>query len=117
MNRISIVLLAMAAFSCKNNSSVISAGSQGVIVAHVYWGSQGVGGIKTDVLEINQTKYTDTSGHATYFVAPGTYIVQFYGIQHAGPSIAVVNDTVIVNEGVTDTLNMPDCLPCVSANR
>ena len=117
MKPVVIVLLALAAFSCKNNSSVNSTGSPVTLVAHVVWDNRGVGGIKTAILELNQTKYTDTSGHATYYVAPGTYTFQFYGIQGPGPSREVINDTVTVNEGLPDTLVMVDCLPCLSAGQ
>ncbi len=115
MSRSAFLILSCLAFvGCKDEGISPSPLAQQAIDVYVYSGpSQGVPGIRVELLETGGSTTTDSAGMAQFVVLPGTYTLRFFGLNGPGPAPMYRDIAVTVSPGESQFVRVFDCLPCV----
>jgi hypothetical protein len=112
MKKYWMILLVVLLQSCKNAPAQPPAANP-VILAYVHWDEVPSVGIKVELVQTGETKFTDSTGHAAFSVAPGKYVVRVYGINRGGPALRSFDFTVESMSTDTTAIDVVNCLPCM----
>ena len=112
MKKMLVMLVLIALPSCKNAPEQ-PAPAHPVILAYVHWEQAPSAGIKVELLQTGESKYTDSTGHASFSVTPGKYVLRVYGINRGGPAPRSFDFPVEVMSSDTTDVDVVNCLPCV----
>jgi hypothetical protein len=112
MKKIALLITPLLLLSCKQTTTQPQ-DPPAKIVAHVYSGSQGVSGVRIELVQTGTIVMTNKDGIAEFKVRPGSYDVRAFGIQGPGPALRQPEYHVNVGEGETARIEVFDCLACM----
>lgn len=113
---LALALLCGLAASC-GGESPLRPRLQSKLVVWVQWGGTGLEGKQLEITELRMTRFTDASGIAEFLLPAGTFTLRAYDINHGGPTPPYVDAVVQTARGVTTTVEIVDCVPCVGPSR
>ena len=114
MRYILIVGFALTCVISCNQSNPGSSNTNGVILVTVtQTGNLPEPGKQIELVEKHDTMVTDLNGRVVFVVAPGTYTVRGYGMNHGGPAVAYMDSTAVVKAGDTTRIGFWDCPECL----
>ena len=86
----------------------------GVLIASVTeTGNKPEAGKQIELVEKRDTMVTDISGRVVFVVAPGTYTIRAYGLNHGGPVLPFNDSMAVVKAGDTTRISFWDCPLCM----
>jgi hypothetical protein len=108
----SLLLIPLLLMSCGQTATAPQVATSS-IVAHVYFQTQNISGVKVELVQSGKVVLTDNAGLAEFQVPPGSYDIQVYGIQGPGPAPQMRTYHLTVDTGQTVRVEVFDCLYCV----
>src|SRR5262245_39625000 len=106
-----LTLLCGSSLSCGGRSPMSPAPNSRLQV-FVQWQGQGLADRKLEIVELDLTQSTDSSGLAVFNIPAGTYTLRAF-VNRGGPP-AYTDISVTTKRGETELVEVSDCLPCVS---
>ena len=109
-----IVALAIFAFiSCGRSNPSASRNDALIIATVTETGNKPEPGKKIALVELRDTMTTNANGQVTFVVAPGTYTVRAFELNHGGPMFPYSDSTVVAGAGDTVRIAFWDCPTCL----
>jgi hypothetical protein len=106
------LLSALLVSSCLENPFA-PVTKEGTIIAYIHWGAQPIAGKQVVLLPDGVSKFTDSTGRASFSARPGSSVIRAYGINRGGPVYISVDYNVYVRGGDTTVVDIIDCIPCL----
>lgn len=110
---IAAFILLLIATSCKQSNPGSSTLNGVIVVTVTETGNKPEAGKQIELVEKRDTMVTDVTGQVVFVVAPGTYTIRAYGLNHGGPVLEFNDSTAVVKAGDTMRISFWDCPLCM----
>jgi hypothetical protein len=112
MRKTALLVVAICGLTLSCGGRSVAPSIDGKLEVFVLWQEHPVADRQLMIVELNQVRWTDAEGSAVFQIPAGSYTLRAF--VNSGGLSPFRDMDVTVQPGVTERVEVADCLPCVS---